>query len=410
MEEEKSADELSPDRSLVAAAVSRLTDDLIVEILSRLPFRSVCRFKCVSKPWRDLIAHPAHRKKLPQTLAGVLYTTIPDAGGFRHHLAGAYAEGLDLDTSLTFLPHTEYRYFGLEHACNGLLLCSYYPDAGSQVRFVVCNPATRRWAELPPGPQPRPNTCGFHCQFHLAFDPAVSSHFHVFDFERTDDVGLTGVSIYSSRTGAWTRRDTGLVDNVVLEHHSVLLHGMLHVVGNRRRTNSNNTWEDTTVLVAVDMEGKVWKTISMPRGQFYYRVGWSQGCLHYATISPVPLTASNDDDEDSLKMAEEVAIWRLEDYDTQQWALKHSFRIDEVLNLAEVEYQLVGFHPDRDIFFFVSMGLFDGDARDAASLLSWDMRRHQLSSVLDLEKCSVGPYRPYVPLFSSEPLADADGH
>ncbi|EMS58586.1 hypothetical protein TRIUR3_16457 [Triticum urartu] len=158
------------------------------------------------------------------------------------------------------------------------------------------------------------------------------------------------------------------------------------------------------------MEGKVWKTISMPRGQFYYRVGWSQGCLHYATISPVPLTASNDDDEDSLKMAEEVAIWRLEDYDTQQWALKHSFRIDEVLNLAEVEYQLVGFHPDRDIFFFVSMGLFDGDARDAASLLSWDMRRHQLSSVLDLEKCSVGPYRPYVPLFSSEPLADADGH
>ena len=81
-----------------------------------------------------------------------------------------------------------------------------------------------------------------------------------------------------------------------------------------------------------------------------------------------------------------------------------------MLNLNEVEYRMVGFHPDRDIFFFVSMGLFDGDARDAASLLSWDMRRHQLSSVLDLEKCSVGPYRPYVPLFSSEPLADADGH
>ncbi|XP_037432372.1 F-box protein At2g16450-like [Triticum dicoccoides] len=150
MEEEKSADELSPDRSLMAAAVSRLTDDLIVEILSRLPFRSVCRFKCVSKAWRDLIAHPAHRKKLPQTLAGVLYITMPGAGGFRHHLAGAYADDLDLDPSLAFLQPTEHRCFRLRHACNGLLLCSYYPDAESQVRFVVCNPATRRWAELPP--------------------------------------------------------------------------------------------------------------------------------------------------------------------------------------------------------------------------------------------------------------------
>uniref|UniRef100_A0A8R7JVF7 F-box domain-containing protein n=2 Tax=Triticum urartu TaxID=4572 RepID=A0A8R7JVF7_TRIUA len=152
-----------PDNSLAeeedAAVASRLADDLIVEILSRLPFRSVCRFKCVSKPWRDLIAHPAHRKKLPQTLAGVLYTTITRADGERYHLAGlsAEAEGLDLDTSLTFLQPTENRYLRLRHACNGLLLCSYDPDAESQVRFVVCNPATRRWAELPPRLQSRPN-------------------------------------------------------------------------------------------------------------------------------------------------------------------------------------------------------------------------------------------------------------
>ncbi|KAB8098030.1 hypothetical protein EE612_026975 [Oryza sativa] len=42
-----------------------LTDDLIVEILSRLPAKSVCRFKCVSWRWRRLISHRDHRKKLP---------------------------------------------------------------------------------------------------------------------------------------------------------------------------------------------------------------------------------------------------------------------------------------------------------------------------------------------------------
>uniref|UniRef100_A0A8R7NWF5 F-box domain-containing protein n=1 Tax=Triticum urartu TaxID=4572 RepID=A0A8R7NWF5_TRIUA len=43
--------------------VANLTDDLIVEILSRLPARSVCRFKCVSTTWRDLISHPVNRMK-----------------------------------------------------------------------------------------------------------------------------------------------------------------------------------------------------------------------------------------------------------------------------------------------------------------------------------------------------------
>ncbi|KAI5015736.1 hypothetical protein ZWY2020_057126 [Hordeum vulgare] len=366
--------------------------------------------QCVSKAWRDLIALPAHRKKLPQTLAGILYTTYP--GGYRYHLAGlsGEADGLDLDPSLTFLPHTEYRYFGLEHACSGLLLCSYRPD-DETIRLVVCNPATRRWTELPPRLQPRPNTCPDHKEFHLAFDPAVPSHFHVFDFEFRLGSLLTGARIYSSRTGAWSQRDAaGLVGDVWLTHLSVMVGGMLHVVGNLSVPADSNNWDDDTLLVAVDMEGKVWKTISVPRGQRYGTVGWSQGCLHYAAISPAPLTIGDDDNEDTLPRAEEVAIWRLEDYDTQQWALKQSFRADKVLKLAEVEYQLVGFHPDRDTFFLVSKGLYDGDAWDAASVVSWDMRRRQICDVLDLEKGSSSLCLPYVPLFSSEPLADADGH
>jgi hypothetical protein len=35
-------------------AADRLTDDLIVEILSRVPAKSLCRFKCISKHWLSL--------------------------------------------------------------------------------------------------------------------------------------------------------------------------------------------------------------------------------------------------------------------------------------------------------------------------------------------------------------------
>ncbi|KAK1686566.1 hypothetical protein QYE76_047414 [Lolium multiflorum] len=64
-----------PASATVQAEDGPFTDDLIVEILSRLPARSIHRFKCVSPFWRDLIADPAHRRKLSQTLAGFLYDT-----------------------------------------------------------------------------------------------------------------------------------------------------------------------------------------------------------------------------------------------------------------------------------------------------------------------------------------------
>ncbi|KAM0915137.1 hypothetical protein ACQ4PT_011042 [Festuca glaucescens] len=52
-----------------------LTDDLIVEILSRVPAKSLSRFKCVSKHWLNLIGHPDHRKRLAQPLAGFFYNS-----------------------------------------------------------------------------------------------------------------------------------------------------------------------------------------------------------------------------------------------------------------------------------------------------------------------------------------------
>jgi hypothetical protein len=58
-----------------------LTDDLVIEILSRLHARSICRFRCVSTAWRNLLRSP---QEAP-----------PDPGRLLHHArrrehAGAY--------------------------------------------------------------------------------------------------------------------------------------------------------------------------------------------------------------------------------------------------------------------------------------------------------------------------------
>ncbi|CAN6289437.1 unnamed protein product [Urochloa humidicola] len=109
---------------------TRLTDDLIVKILSRLPIKSLCRCKCVSSRWRDLISHPDHRRRLPQTLAGLFYVT-ENHGRFPIQ-ALHFTNIWDWERrfpcppplicpSLSFIPG--YEHISIVNSCNGLLLC-----------------------------------------------------------------------------------------------------------------------------------------------------------------------------------------------------------------------------------------------------------------------------------------------
>lgn len=101
--------------------------------------------------------------------------------------------------------------------CNGLLL---YDDGWYWTNLYVCNPATRRWALLPPVPGDHyyPGLC--FAGAYLAFNPAVSLHYEVFvipdvpekttdDYEE-DPEGLMEwppachqLKVFSSTTGTW---------------------------------------------------------------------------------------------------------------------------------------------------------------------------------------------------------------
>ncbi|XP_037467342.1 F-box protein At2g16450-like [Triticum dicoccoides] len=109
-------------------AVERLTDDLLVEILSRVPVKSLCRFKCVSNHWLSLIHHPEHRKKLPQTPAGFFYgSAITSEWLLKSPVHFTDFPGRlspPFDTSCTFLP--DHGRVELLDCCNGLLLCRWY--------------------------------------------------------------------------------------------------------------------------------------------------------------------------------------------------------------------------------------------------------------------------------------------
>ncbi|RLN19238.1 hypothetical protein C2845_PM02G22330 [Panicum miliaceum] len=190
----------SPRKS--ACAAGDLTDDLIVEILSRLPAKSICRFKCVSWHWYGLITNPEHRKKIPQTLSGFFY---PSVSWTPEDSVRTFPDFVDIvgdlepfsDPSLTFM--ASYRSIVPKICCNGLLFCFCWKvSPRDECDLVVCNPATEKWVVLPDSVEE-----SIALKYHFVFDLAISPHFQVFEITDADEnYGYIGdVNIYSSETG-----------------------------------------------------------------------------------------------------------------------------------------------------------------------------------------------------------------
>ncbi|XP_025804030.1 putative F-box/kelch-repeat protein At4g22430 [Panicum hallii] len=206
-----------PNRS--ASAVGDLPNGPLVEILSRVPAKSVCRFKCVSKAWLGLIDDPHNRKRLPQAMQRLFCRTheIPEGGidifnfedgnvgsfGFSFVDLAARSVPLDIDPCFSFLTELPgIQNLVLRNSCNGLVLFEnrQKPYSGT-LASIMCNPTTKQWVAVP--------TCGSPGMFiftytYLAFDAAVSSHFHLVHFKVASGEKLISVNAYSAETGTWS--------------------------------------------------------------------------------------------------------------------------------------------------------------------------------------------------------------
>ena len=139
----------------------RATPDLLIQVLARLPMKSIMRFRAVCKSWKEMIDSLEFKDLVSMLQVSLSYTstflivqernplTCPDPSQL------PFMENMWISTegsynfhrlSMDFLPISVY----VVASCTSLLCC-----AAKHFNIYICNPVAKTWIKLPERPKPR---------------------------------------------------------------------------------------------------------------------------------------------------------------------------------------------------------------------------------------------------------------
>ncbi|KAG8381566.1 hypothetical protein BUALT_Bualt06G0134900 [Buddleja alternifolia] len=241
-------------------------DDLLNQILLRLPVKSLMRFKLVSKNWQSLITSPCFSLQYnPGRNAAV--------GLFYPELKSTAFVYIHLNVQVTTKPpFTELNFavdpdpIWIHHSCNGLLLCCSFVifdhyrscERSTIGKCFVYNPTTNCSTKLP-----RPGIMNgvpmSVCGIYLAFDPANSpSHKVVCVRESEFSTKLRQIEIYSSESDEWRVSGEPFVSRANF-HNGVYWNGSIHWI-NSINAEVLRFNVDEERLGKIPMPGSMWSS------------------------------------------------------------------------------------------------------------------------------------------------------
>ncbi|OMO52207.1 hypothetical protein COLO4_37345 [Corchorus olitorius] len=173
-----STNQYGPSKSAEAIANNQ---DLLAEILVRLPVKSFIRFKSVSKGWYSFISDPKLCRRLqPDTVAGLILSKTLT----KYEFLPLGDKPFDAPfKSLTFDDNPG----GLKilQSCNGFLCCTCIYAYSNKHDYYIYNPTTKQYFTLPQ--LPTEDTITVY-GVGLAFDPTKSPHYKVIFVREADHV------------------------------------------------------------------------------------------------------------------------------------------------------------------------------------------------------------------------------
>ncbi|CAJ2638624.1 unnamed protein product [Trifolium pratense] len=172
--------------------------DLIPEILSRLPVKSLLQFRCVCKSWKSLISDSKFAKKhLTLSTMHTLHCI-----SYRHNVH-VLLKSYSLDYVLTNITQTQFPSSDsnvlLVGSCNGIIFL--VSDGKDLVQLQLWNPSIRKFKELPPISKPH----RFAGIYGFGYDP-ISDNYKVVvvssDLTR-GDFNKNELKVHTLGTDSW---------------------------------------------------------------------------------------------------------------------------------------------------------------------------------------------------------------
>ncbi|KAK4259401.1 hypothetical protein QN277_005739 [Acacia crassicarpa] len=240
-----------------------LPEEIIRNILTKLPVKTLIRSRCVCKHWKNLIRSPSfisdhlHHSSTHQNPSLLLERDydlwLLDCKMQLHEVRIAPL----LDSPSTF---------HIVGSSNGLLCvrvgrdCEFYPY------ILLWNPATREVRQLPPN---TPNTKGVHLPLSIGFgfSPVINDYKVVITYHNMKGINFDPVSpysllvvVYSLSSGSWKKVEFG-VKNFVLVYESVTMNGIMFLSGRVRNPDTNTYYN---AIVSFDLASELFTLIPTP--------------------------------------------------------------------------------------------------------------------------------------------------
>ncbi|KAJ1432841.1 Galactose oxidase/kelch, beta-propeller [Sesbania bispinosa] len=269
---------MQPQRHLLAAeSPPILQDDLIAEILSRLPVKSLVRFRCVCKSWNSLISDPPFVKlHLRRSSAKngnlahlrLLFERNINDSGNKILSSCSYNELIENPTTLVneqnshFRLKNKYRAIG---TCNGLI-CFVGVQLGDGnavddrcwVRFW--NPATRSRSPKSPylcRPEIEPVTFGF------GYDPSSDTYKVVALLYSVE--GNHPVKVYNMGSNSWRNIPVFPIFPSPFRTDGIYLNGALIFSGHHYMSDLDRYGDwDKFAIVLLDLATETYTELSVP--------------------------------------------------------------------------------------------------------------------------------------------------
>lgn len=319
-----------------------LPSDLLIEILVRLPVKSLVRFTCVSKQWYSLISNPNFiSTHLNHSLSisndnRLLLVKHCKVCNFRQvdHVALRFDNAsFDEYAKLQCPVKSVFLYFRIVGCCNGLICLSddwYTLDD----TIIIWNPSVEKSFTIPKFKPLRASLV--KCFLGFGFD-SLRNDYKVVRIANQINVPnvVQDVEIYSLRAGAWRNLPCDHAPNYAIHdlfHMPTLTNGAFHWVASEKQ--NKGTFQN--LVAAFDMGNEVFREIMVPNDLVKIDVlqlsisvlGTSLALIQY----------------EKILLSDHCWVWVMKDYGmTESWGRLYT------IDMREEILRVVGFKKNNEV-------------------------------------------------------------